>query len=158
MSKKLLFFSIVFLLVNFYFVYSIQNVAHGGEVIFVILLVIWVLGISLLYILYLCDKKIIFGKLNKILVIFCTPIPILVFYFAHYIIATQKSIKVYNKNGYAIKETKFIFQNRIEYRSNNDSKTGEFLIDSVRYYDKEAKSLKTDTYEGWERFLLSEGE
>ena len=56
-----------------------------------------------------------------------------------------------------IKKTNFPFRNRTEYRSNNDSKTGELLIDSVRYYNKETKSMKTDAYKGWERFLLSEG-
>ena len=157
MSKKLLLFSIIFSFVTFYFVYLSQNVAHGGEVIFLILPVIWVLGILLLYILYRYDKKIILGRLNKVLFILCTPIPVLFFFFASYICATQKTEKIYNKNGHIIKETKFTFKNRIEYRSNNDSKTGELLIDSVRYYDKETKSLKTDIYKGWERFLLSEG-
>ncbi|MFV8364048.1 hypothetical protein ACNQGO_11750 [Flavobacterium sp. ZT3P35] len=157
MSKKLLLFSIIFTFVNSYFVYLSQKVVHGGEVIFVFLLVIWILGIVLLYILYLFDKKIIVGKLNKVIFFFCTPIPVLFFFFASYICATQKIENIYVQNGHIIKETKFIFQKRIEYRSDNDSKTGELLIDSVTYYDKETERLKTDTYEGWERFLLSEG-
>ena len=157
MSKKLLLFSIIFSFVTFYLIYISQTVAHGGEVVFVILPVIWILGIVVLYILYRYDNKILLGKLNKVLLALCTPLPVVLFLFASYIYTTQKTEKIYNKNGLIIKETNFTFLNRTEYRSNNDSKTGELLIDSVRYYNKETKNFKTDIYKGWERFLLSEG-
>lgn len=158
MSKKLLILSIIYSSFTFYLISSSQNFAHGAEIIFILLLpVLWIVGFVFLYILYRFDKKIILGKLNKVLFVLCTPIPVLLFLFASYICKTHKTEKIYNKNGLIIKETNFTFRDRTEYRSNNDSKTGELLIDSVRYYDKETKSFKTDIYKGWERFLLSEG-
>lgn len=160
MSKRLLIFSIIYSLLNFYFIYRSQNVAHGGEIIVLILPTLWIVGLLSLFILYRYDKEIVKGILNKVIFVFCTPIPTLLFLFGYYIWVTkfesQKTEKIYKKNGYVIKETNYPYRDRTEYRSNNDSKTGELLIDSVKYYDKEEKRYKTDIYEGWERFLLSE--
>ncbi len=160
MSKRLLIFSIIYSALTFYFIFSSQNVAHGGEIIVIILPTLWVVGIFLLFILYRYDKQIKKNILNKFLFAFCTPIPTLLFLFGYYIWVTkfesQKTVKTYRKNGYIVKETYYPYQDRTEYRSNFDSQTGEFLVDSIKRYDKSDKKFKTDLYTGWERFLLSE--
>lgn len=157
MNKRLLLFSILFSLINFYFIYRSQNVAHGGEVIVLILPALWIVGFIMLFMFYRLNNTIIKGILNKIIFIFCTPIPTLLFIFSYFIWVTkfesQKTEKIYIKNGYTVKETNYPFRNRTEFRSNNESKTGEFLLDSVKLYDKNARKYKTDIYEGWERFL-----
>ncbi|TDL99634.1 MAG: hypothetical protein C4K58_07005 [Flavobacteriaceae bacterium] len=125
-----------------------------------ILPILWIIGLFLLYILYRYDKKILNGNLNKFLFIICTPIPTVLFLLGYYIWETkfesQKTENIYNKNGYIVKVTNYPYRDRTEYRSNFDSKTGELLIDSVKYYNKEEKKYITETYEDWERFLLSE--
>jgi len=160
MSKRLLIFSVLYSLLNFYFIYKSQNVAHGGEIIVLILPAQWIVGLLSLFILYRYNNEIVKGSLNKVLFIFCTPIPTILFLFGYYIWVIKfescKTEKIYKINGYIVKETNYPYGDRTEYRSNNDSKTGELLIDSVRYFDKTEKRYRTDTYEGWERFLLSE--
>lgn len=156
MSIRLFIFSIIYSFLTFYFINADKNAVHGSGLI-ILLPLIWIIGFILLFVLYRYDKKIVRGKLNKILLVICSPIPVIVFFFGAHICETQKTENIYRKNGYIVKESIFIFQDRTEYRSNNDSKSGELLIDSVRYYNKETKRFKVDIYEGWERFLLSEG-
>jgi hypothetical protein len=160
MSKRLLIFSIIYTFLTFYFIYRSQNVAHGGEIIVLILPTLWIVGLIVLFILYRLDKQIKKNIANKFLFTLCTPIPTWLFLFGYYIWLTkfesQKTVITYNKNGYIVKETNYPYRDRTEYRSNFDSKTGEFLMDSVKRYDKNAKKFKTDIYTGWERFLLSE--
>ncbi len=161
MSKRLLIFSIIYSFVTYYFIYRSQNVAHGGEVVVFVLPTLWMIGFILLFILYRHDKQIKKTILNRILFLFCTPIPSLLFFLGYYVWFTkfesQKTEVTYKKNGYTVKETNYPYQDRTEYRSNNDSKTGEFLLDSVKYFDKAERKYKTDRYEGWERLLLDEG-
>ena len=142
---------------TFYFIYRSQHVAHGGEIIVLILPTLWIVGLLLLLLLYRYDKKVKKNILNKFLLIFCTPIPTLLFLFGYYIWVTkfesQKTVKNYKKNGYIVKETNYPYRDRTEYRSNFDSETGELLIDSVKRFDKDEKKYKTDIYKGWERFI-----
>lgn len=159
-NLKFFIFFLVYSFLTIFFIYRSQNVAHGGEIITLILPVLWVLAGLILIGIYWLNRQKKKNSWTIIILISCTPIPTWIFLCGYNIWITkyrpQKIQKMYTKNGYIVKEYDFIYQDRKEFRSNFDSKTGELLLDSVYRYDKEKQKHITDIYTGWERFLESE--
>jgi hypothetical protein len=157
---KFFIFFLVYTFLTIFFIYHSQNVAHGGEVIYFILPTLWILGSLILLTICWLNKQKKKNIWTVFIIILCTPIPTWIFLYGYNIWVTkyefQKTQKIYKKNGYVVKEYDFIYQDRKEFRSNFDSKTGELLLDSVYRYDKDKQKHVTDIYTGWERLLESE--
>jgi hypothetical protein len=152
MAKQLLLFAVIYTSISFYLLNEIPKGEHGNLLFIPVLFFFWIIAAFLLTAMYKVGKKKNKAHLNIPLLVFCTPLPILVYALGWYIWTSnfefKTAQKVYGKNGYIIKEVSYLYKKKKEYWSNFDSPNNEYRLDSVVYFNEKEKKYQTEIYEG----------
>ncbi len=162
-NKALLFFFIVYSLITIYFIYDIQRDQSASLGYVFIFPVFWILAGIALGLLFWIKKIKLKSATDVFLLIFSTPIPLLLIFFIHSSLPSSSLITSsfeYNKKGHRHREVRYDYSSggqtqRTEYYVSKDfvtdseyfPKNDVWLKDSIwTYYNKDGTIEKTEDY------------